>query len=527
MTMRSRSAAAFAAIAFAALPEHSRAVQPTAPSFRADTRLVQVSVVTRAADGAPVPGLTRDDFMLLDDGREQAIELFAADAFDAATPGRAIGPGDYSNLLGGRTGGSVTAILFDRLNTRAEHQRRARDQVMKFLGQIRREDRVAIYVLDGGSVRVVHDFTADAGALVAALSGEGVRAPVELDATETESTAALAAFLMETAPAIAAASQTDRVSATVNALMTIANRLAGIRGRKNLVWVSSGFPLPLRNGTTAAIVDRAARAIDDENIAIYPVDARGLTDSGAGRAEELPLPGFATPPLPDVPKRPASAAPPNLDAMRAIAEDTGGVAFVNRNDVSVALRRALDDSRFAYILGYYPAHNRWDGAFHQINVRVKRPGVEVRHRRGYIARPVAAAPLPEDALLAEVSSPLEATGIGLSAHVTRAEADGSAGLELTAAIHVDPGVTFRKDGDTWIASLELVVAQETGGGRVYKTLGGTVDLRLSDDRREQVAKSGFSFTRTIPLRADAARLRLVLRDTATGALGSLIIPTAR
>ena len=192
--------------------------------------------------------------------------------------------------------------LFDRLNTLAEDQRHARDQLMKFLGQIQREDRVALYTLESNSIRVLHDFTNDSASLMKVLVGQGVRAPLALDATETEATAPLAGWLRGTAPNISAAVLGDRVGTTLNALTTIANRLAGVPGRKNLIWVSSAFPLMLRTSGTAQLLDRAARAVDDANIAIYPVDARGLTAASMTRAETLP--DFKSgPTVPDTPPR--------------------------------------------------------------------------------------------------------------------------------------------------------------------------------------------------------------------------------
>src|SRR5437868_3838738 len=138
------------------------------PTFRTDARLVEVSVVVHDQKGEAVAGLTRDDFTLFEDGRAQAIDLFSvesaaatrADAMpevrsDTAAPAAAV----FSNHLGTAAHGSVTAILFDRVNTRLEDQHPARDQIAKFLREIRPDDRIALYSLEWNRTRVLHDFT--------------------------------------------------------------------------------------------------------------------------------------------------------------------------------------------------------------------------------------------------------------------------------------------------------------------------------------------------------------------------------
>ena len=73
------------------------------------------------------------------------------------------------------------------------------------------------------------------------------------------------------------------------------------------------------------------------------------------------------------------------DTMEALAQRTGGKAYYNSNDLKNAIRGAIDDSKVTYVLGYYPAHNTWDGKFHELKVQVDRKGANVRRRLGYFA----------------------------------------------------------------------------------------------------------------------------------------------
>jgi VWFA-related protein len=131
------------------------------------------------------------------------------------------------------------------------------------------------------------------------------------------------------------------------------------------------------------ILDEANRA----NTSFYPIDPRGLA-------------AFDTPLIrQDVPGAPPPVTPPSIDramlagrlsSLRTLAEATDGMAIVNSNDLAGGLRRVVDDLSSYYLLGYYST-GTLDGKFHAITVRVKRPGVQVRARRGYLAATPAEA----------------------------------------------------------------------------------------------------------------------------------------
>src|SRR5262245_30820484 len=175
-----------AAVTLGVLISAGLSAQDQRPTFRATTRLVEVSVVVRDRDGRPVQGLTASDFKISEEGKPQAIELFtvqddgAGEAAKAAanTPPATAASGeraDFSNV-GTRRTGSVTAILVDRVNSVDIDQKAARDQLVKFLEQVRPEDTVALYVLETGSIRVLHDFTTDTFALLKSLARYKARA---------------------------------------------------------------------------------------------------------------------------------------------------------------------------------------------------------------------------------------------------------------------------------------------------------------------------------------------------------------
>ena len=513
------------------------AQEPARPTFRANTRLVQVSVVVHDRSGNPVGDLAAADFKLFEGGKEHPIELFAIETHQALAASRlAVPPNTFSNHLEGVAGGTVTVVLFDRLNTRFEDQKPAKDQIVKVLAGLQPSDRVALYVLEADTVRVLHDFTNDAAGLVRVLSRylagmtsrelELSEAPApDLGSTGIPTIdAEMDAWVQQTTEAINALFTSKRGEYTTDALEGIANHLAGVRGRKNLIWVSSAFPLVISDfmgpRSMTPEINRASRAINNANIAVYPVDTRGLIGAFTG-----------PPPAPGTPAQftTLGTVMPNMDTMRTIAENTGGRAYVNTNAIGDAVRRAMDDSRVTYVLGYYPSHGKWDGKFREITVDVTtRKGLEVRHRKGYLAVPPQPQQTPAGraaALGDAIRSPLEATGIGLTASVDRA---GAPSRDATLAIKVDArSITWDKRGDEWAGALDVLVGQSDTDHTFVKSMDTVVNLSLNAERYAQMMAEGFTLTHKITLRPNVARLHIVIRDVSSRTTGSLIIPAGR
>jgi VWFA-related protein len=395
--------------------------------------------------------------------------------------------------------------------------------------------------LEADSIGVLHDFTRDNASLIAALArfqSKTSRATQAADATpvalaktgNAAEDAEFDAWLQRSTKEVSAFYIRNRVKATESALVTIASRLAGVRGRKNLVWVSSAFPLRLdlshETMRFSSELGRAARAINGANIAVYAVDAKGLVAPFTNAAAE-PTQEVASGKRPfdaDFPKSTFEADMRNVDTMQSMADATGGRAFYNTNDFAKVIRRAVDDSRLTYALGYYPSHATWDGAYHTIMVTVNRPDAVVRSRKGYYAtRFEEANPgTSQEALLDAIRSPLEATGLGVTARVQKVASGWS------VAIRPAPdAVTLTRKNDRWEGAIDVVIAQSLPNGQTFKTFASTVHLEFTFAQREQMLREGFSFDRVVALRPGSHRLHIVVRDVPSGATGSVIIPTDR
>jgi VWFA-related protein len=506
------------------------AQQPPADTFRTSVRLVPISVVVHDRAGKPVEDLTAADFRITEDGNEHPVALFSVESRAAARAAAPpLPPNVFSNRVEGPAAAAVTVILFDSLNTGDMDQMRAREHVVRFLRQLQPEDRVGLYVLGGASVHVLHDFTSDAASLLRALERMTSLTTGALEASDASLgkvdptgipaiDEVMERFLARAESGIRGFFQERRAMSTTSALEAIAHRLAGVRGRKNVIWISSGFPLVFQDWeflrSMSPEVRRATRALSHSDVAIYPVDARGLTVFASHpSAKEQVIPTLGQ-----------SRAP--LDASLTIADQTGGRAFHSTNDLGTAMARALADSDVTYVLGYYPRNETWDGRFRTIRVSVNRRGVDVRHRRGYYAHPPATAAADDGgaAILEALRSPLDATGLTISASVSPGPKPSQ--VQFDILLH-EGSVSLQRSASGWEGSVQLAIAQDLPDGRLLRSLDRAVQLRLSNEQRDVVLQQGVSLTVTIDLHAESHHVRIAARDLQSGDVGSLTIPAGR
>jgi hypothetical protein len=214
---------------------------------------------------------------------------------------------------------------------------------------------------------------------------------------------------------------------------------------------------------------------------------------------------------------------PVQDTMRTIAENTGGRVFVNSNAIGDGIRRAIDDSRVSYVIGYYSPRAEGDGRFHNIDVKVNRGGLDVRHRKGYLALPNVPARDSKARLTAlerVLQSPIEASTIELTAEIDRKAAD-----RATVIVRVDPSVlTWTANKDVRDAAMDVVIAQSTPDGKYFKIKETTVSLTADAQRYKAMVEDGLTLSSEFTPRAEAYRLHVVVSDVASQAIGSLIIP---
>ena len=186
---------------------------------------------------------------------------------------------------------------------------------------------------------------------------------------------------------------------TIHTLSGLASGLAKVPGRKTIVLLSGGFFAEDSWGDLQGLTGLAARA----SVRIYALDTRGL-NRGSASSDILDMPPHSSVNPAEVPANFDVGA----DAPNALAVDTGGLMIRNENNFTKAFQEIADDTSSYYVLGYAPSNTDFDGKFRNITVRVTRPGLDVRARKGYLATPDLAAAAPAPAEEAATSEPAPA-----------------------------------------------------------------------------------------------------------------------
>jgi VWFA-related protein len=542
--------------------------------------LVEVNVIVEDRKGNPVTDLTKDDFTVLDGNKPQAISDFSMQATHllARTPA-ALAKNTFTNRFEDRPGvpTSVTVVLFDALNTHFRDLAAARQQMLKFIGQMQPEDRVAIFGLADDLI-VIQDFTSDQQALINAVRKSTTPENQHAEATDVQASDTgddgLDEFLDEMNQMESDFYNRDRALRTADALTAIANYIGRLPGRKNLVWVSSAFPLEINfdatnppiggmgssgqlsaggtasrsgggrsNSASSASampsapafyqpdqelfddqVEAAAEALDNANVAVYPVDARGLIPLSTMDASRR---GSAVAQAIRRRQPPPNGLPPqaNFDTMNEIADRTGGHAYYNTNDIAGSVRKAIDDSRVTYVLSYYPDHGQWNGKFREIKIKIDRPDLDVRYRRGYLAiADTAPAPIKRHFLLQNaLDAPVDSTTIGMTVEATLAGSPGA--QRIRVRIRADSqAIVLLPQGNQWTAALDFLVAQWDDKNKLLKVDTPTFNVRMTQADRAAWEKSGFDVEFETGIEPGASRIRFAGCDEQSGATGSVTVP---
>jgi hypothetical protein len=301
----------------------------------------------------------------------------------------------------------------------------------------------------------------------------------------------------------------ERTDPTEDAIEFIARHLSALSGRKSLIWMSAaGIPLSIAPGTSRdgreSQLDHATRLLAAADIAVYPVDIRGLQ-------------------APDPPRGRRGMAPnPPPDVMIRLADQTGGRAFYFSNDLEGSIRTAISDAEVTYTLGFYPSENGFDGKFHTLQVKVARKDAEVRHRTGYFAEKDKAPDEKERrSIMTELfSSPFEASQIGLQASVQPVSVKEKSFRVLLRVDAAD--LHLEQSNDRWTGILDVAIRPESSKQKGVQVR--TVSLNLSEEEFRTVLLRGLLLEETVTVDRPVDRLHIVLQDRATGFAGSLRLP---
>jgi VWFA-related protein len=548
------------------------------PEIGVAAELVELDVIVTDGKDHPLTDLGPEDFEVREEGRLQAITHFAP-GFRTRPLGRPSagepvpGPAAFPDA-GPRARHLV--LVVDDYHLEPEDLSPVKAALLRFIdAQLAASDQ-AVVVAASGSLGPLQQFTTDRDVLRRAVSrlrvqNRSFRPPsdvprmtdyqaelIESGDQEALDLAAKEIMVAERQPADptqpegkgARTRAEGRARALARGIVSVSNQVTGLtlsslerlvrgllplRGRKVVALFSSGFFLgPERRSSRRdlqAIADAAARS----GVVLYSIDARGLVatpaigdarvgggydiTSNPGVREHIELRGLEAP----------------RDGLNALALDTGGLPFFNRNDLEGSLKRVLEDSATYYRLGFEPRDSPRDGRFHKIEVRIRgRSGLRVRTASGYFAGGVPAASesksvagpagSPEEEAnrllrsALDSSYPLRALPVELTAEFVGT----SSGDVVVATACLDVSrLPFQPAAEGHeAAAFDLVGVVVDEEGKAVGQFSDRVELSLTPEAKERALRNGLTYRKTLAVRPGLLQARVAVRADGSGLLGS-------
>jgi VWFA-related protein len=506
--------------------------------FRTGVEAVEVDVRVVDAHGAPVRGLTRDDFEIFENGVRQDIRTFLAIDVPSAPAARTvtIEPDAQSNRQ--PFAGRVYVLVLDDLHTHPLHANRVKRVVRRFLDEhMALNDRVAL-VVTSGRADASQELTSSRTALLTALERFQGR---KLRSSTLER---IDQYYMNRDIERRRDGRNERIDDPLEperghnarvALDTLA-RVAGWLGsvpvhRKALLFVSEGIDYDIHdvfaNREASAIVSStrdAVAAATRGNVTIYGVDPRGLTLGDDGM-EVASVPEDPTLNLGTISMQREIQV--SQDSLRTLADETGGFAVVNANDFSTAFDRIVRENTHYYLLGFQPSNTPRDGRFRRLEVRVKRPDARVVARRGYVAEkeePTRRAEANEEGapdLRPLLESAIPVSGLALNSSVaTFKGGDGKASVLVT--LEIAPDLAWKETEGLLRARVDVSMMAISADGRVTDGGQRAVELKLKPETLAHVRRHGFRTLSRLDLAPGRYQLRVAAREQGTNNGGSVI-----
>jgi len=534
------------------------------PTFRVGTRVATVDAVVVDERGQHVTDLTPADFEIVERGKRQPVRqavyvrvvgsngvaipapapVQSAPLADAPAPAapRARPLAGGSGLAAADRTGRVIAVVVDDLGLSFESTADVRRMLTRYVDtQVGPGDLVAI-IRTAGGVGALQQFTTDRRLLHAAIervrwslqSRSGVAA---FEAVVPGSSAALVTRKGETPEELR---QEVTSAGTLGALQYVLRGIAPMPGRKSVVFVSEGFDLGIRDAKASRTWAAFTRVMDDANragVVVYTMDARGLQTGGITAEDDPQTAKIAMPSRETASPNPTTVARDaqqnrirqlndSQDSLVYLAEQTGGFAVLNTNDLAGGMARVIDDTRGYYLIGFdtsLPGNEPWDPS--DIRIHVKRPGLTLRARRGLFGPADKSAPREAgaaDPLVAAALSPFASGNIDVRLTTLFAH-DKKTGSYVRTLFFIDPaGLTFvdgpdgRRDAD-----LTLLMLAVGDNGQTVGQARLQVPLRLDADAYRLLRQRGLLYSARVGIDVPGGyQIRAAVQDDHSRAIGT-------
>jgi VWFA-related protein len=528
-------------LAFSQTPqEQVQPVKSQRPLFTVESDLVVVDVTVRDRKGNLVGDLTRNDFKIFEDNLPQDIVTFSAENVAVgSSPAVVTAPGapevakptvpvvnlaltpDQPPKKEDLEGKRLVILFFDLSSLATEDLIRSVETAHEFIAkQSGPQDLVAIATYSS-TLQLVQDFTNDREVLLKTLDmlsspDSGDAAAEDLSDPDTSDDV----FVPDTMQFNIF--NTDR---RLSALETLAKMYREFPERKSLLYFSSGVTTTgvENNAQIRSTVDNANRS----NMSIYTVDSRGLVALPPGGGANARSAGGRGMFSGAAMMRQRTNLSGSQETLTTLAHDTGGQAFTDSNDLSLAIKQVQNDTHIYYVLGYFSSNPKQDGKYRKIRVEAARPDVRVEHRPGYFASKSFGQLTQQERDLQlqqamNVDRPFADVPLILQTDYFRK--DNSTTL-VPISIELDgDGLKFEDKGANKEGKFEFVAQVTDPKGRVTGVARDAVQVRLPADKAEKIKAGGIFYSTGFQLRPGEYKLKFLVRDNGTGKLGGFEEP---
>ena len=509
--------------------------QPPA-TFRSEVGIVEINAVVTDTNGNFVRDLKKDDFQVFEDGRLRPFSLFSL--VDMPTPSSVptAGPEPDIRTLAESRAGRVYVLVLDDLHTALFRAAALKAAARRFISQFFYSGDLAAVVYTGPGLAGGQELTGSRRLLLAAIDrfrGQQIESAAagRLEAYRQQQLGDQSSDRLDDPND---AERRFNARRTLNALRDVASWMADIQGRrKSVLFFSEGLDYDLSDvfgsrGASAVLADArdTIGAATRSNVSVYSIDPRGL----AGMSDEfidLAEPQTATRTQREQLgtqgiERDLRNAQDNL---RMLAEQTGGLSIVNSNDFAGGFERIVRDNSTYYVLGYYSEPDAKGGKFRKIDVRLRRPGLHVRARNGYVTpdpkaktRGVEPNSRAASALRDALNSPIPAGNLPMTVFAAAFKGDARRASVLVAA-EIDGGfLRFQqRDDTTFFDDLQFSLIAAGQNGKIEETDSGNVALAVKPEIQQRIVRNGVRFLSRISLPPGRYQLRVAARETGGGA----------
>ena len=500
--------------------------------------------------GNRVTNMEKKDFAVFEDGKRQEIAFFEHITTHAeVTKPVEVPAGVFTNTVEGG-GNRITIFAIDLLNSTIEEQRTARKEIFEFLSKsLDQQEPVCLIAIDAKGAWLIHGFTTDPKILMDALNVVKQR-PSDLDrpqknpeeqmyktvegwhsknAQRAQAGVESRLRMLQESVGFEDMAANDRVRLTLQSLLDISNAFVGIPGRKSLIWATAGFPFAVDNAAafekSAALrgsngpdllplYEQAWRALDQANIAVYPLDISGLVD-----------PGYANPgmgePLPQ-----HVMIDGHVGNMENFADVTGGKFCDRSMNAKKCFELAASDSSDYYLLGIYDKSGAEKPGWRKLSVRTARTDLKIRARSGYYLSATKKEARTEKQLMEmALFSPFDYTGLSFSVRLTGTATGSKPETKKIRFEYAIPPSAVRLSQDNGNQlKIEFGAAARDASGKMVGGFTKVVDGKLGASQAQQVNEKGIVFKGEMELAPGEYALSFAVMDQVNENTGSVSAP---